>query len=198
MSFTYSPNIPQPGDFPSQSQDQILQNYQYLQVFGQKDHQFPGSTSTANVGTHKSVSLTDGASPGITNVSSVLYANTGNGQSQLYFQNNAINAQLTSFKAGVPTAATNGATSLPGGLLLQWGQGTGTYNGSNDITFPVAFSATPYSVTATQIFVAGFRNFIQIDVSNTNATKWTPRLINDGGGNVAGSSTIWWMAIGPA
>lgn len=200
MGFTYFPAVPQPGDFPSASQGQFLSNFQYLNAFGNRDHELTQNTSNANDGTHKQVTLTNQTpTPGFTGGSSVLYANSAVGQSQLFFNNAAGDIQLTSLKASVPTSATSGVSFLPGGILIQWGQSTGAWNGTNSITFPVAFSATPFSITCNQQFVnpGNLREFVQVDLGNTNATLWTPRLINDGGGNVSGTRLLLWMAIGP-
>ena len=96
-----------------------------------------------------------------------------------------------------PTLAASGAFYIPGGLLMQWGSASNTWNGGASITFPIAFSAAPYSVTANPLFVStATREFVQ--VSAIVAASWTPRLVEDGGGNVSAARTLYWMAIGAA
>lgn len=102
-------------------------------------------------------------------------------------------AQLT---PTAPTLSTTGKVYLPGGVLMQWGSAAGTWSGGTTITYSVAFSGTPYSVTANALFVGTTkREFVQ--VSSIGATTFTPRLIEDGGGNVSESRTLYWIAIGP-
>lgn len=143
MTNVFTPNTPQAGNFPANDQPLMNDNFQYLNGFGSRDHQFTKDTANTNDGTHKQVTLTDEAAPGFAGASSALFSNTANGQSQLFFQNNTpATVQLTTIKTGVPTLAANGVSFLPGGLLIQWG------TGANNITFPIAF-ATVYSATAT-------------------------------------------------
>lgn len=121
-----------------------------------------------------------------------LYAVNSNGNLTQLTRSNVF--QLT------PTAPLNAGAGyfyLPGGLLFQWGANTAIWNGTNDALFPIAFSAAPYSVTANQQFsTTTTREFVQ--VSAFTSTRWTPRLISDGGGNVTAARAIFWMAVGPA
>lgn len=193
----FTQNTPQGSQFPSTSRPLMLANNQYTAAFGGRDHQFTEDSANAEDGTHKQVTLTNQATPGYAGASSVLYANTANGQSNLFFNNAAINGQLTSFKAGVPTAATNGCSCLPGGMLIQWGVAAGIWNNTNTVTFPVAFSGTPYSVTANEQFAAyTIIEFVQI--TSLTTTTFKPVLQSSSGGATTTSRTLYWMAIGPA
>lgn len=192
MGFTYTADIPQPGDFPSFSQPQMRDNDNYLKAFGLRDHQFTEQSSNANDGTHKSVTLTNGGTPGFIGANSVLYANSANGESNLFFNNAGIDGQLTTFKAGVPLAATPGVSCLPGGLLIQWG--TDTYSDGTAVTFPVAMSAC-YSVVATyaQVSTQGF-----ISIIGQTTTGFSFNLRNDQNSAPLNSRVISWIAIGAA
>ena len=196
----FTPNIPQPGDFPSESQPLLLANAQYLAGTASKgllkDHDMTLDTSNATDGMHKQITFNSNqATPGFVGGVSVLYTNTANGQSQMFFNNNAaVNVQVTGFKpaAGldlaVPTsAAAAGVTSLPGGLLLQWGF-TALISNGTVITFPVAFSGAGYNV---QISARGVAPGGSIFVTNIAAADWTF-------GISVGSAQIYWTAIGPA
>jgi hypothetical protein len=89
--------------------------------------------------------------------------------------------------------ATDGYTSLPGGttpIRMQWGQVTLGGSGTNvNVTFPVAFSAAPYTVQltgTTSMDRALYFNFF-------NATGVT--IVNPSTGI---TTTAFWLAIGPA
>jgi len=95
-----------------------------------------------------------------------------------------------------PTLSSTGRVYLPGGLLIQWGVTAGTFDGGTTVSFSTAFSSAAYVVVANPLFVSTTtREFVQ--VSGITAALWTPRLIQDGGGNVTGSRTLYWVAIGP-
>jgi hypothetical protein len=90
---TYNPNIPQAGDVISQSQPQILTNFQQLnQVYGDpnpagdpnSDH-FPFDDASANARKHRKVRLPDSSSTPYTPVANegVVYARTDS-DSQTY------------------------------------------------------------------------------------------------------------------
>ena len=192
MTYTYSPNIPQPGDFPSQSQDQILQNYQYLNVFGARDHYMPTSSGTANTGTHKQVTLSNIAAPGFAGGNSALFANTDGTNSQLFFQNAAGTVQLTSNAAGVPTIGAQGVTSLPGGLLLQWDSALVGGFVSQVFTFSKAFSAPPYSITL------GGQNLIDTQAAVGRITAAPSNTAFTFQNRASQACTFYYMAIGPA
>lgn len=184
MPFTFTPATPQAGNFPANDQPLMEANNQYLQEFGVRDHQFTGLSAVNNTdGTHKQVTLTNEAAPGFTGASSVVFANLANGQSQLFFQNNTpATVQLTTVKTNVPTIAANGVSYLPGGILIQWG------TGSNNITFPVAFT-TVYSATATPTSSALSGPAGMTALSTTGLTM----------GNAAGQLfNVNWIAIGLA
>lgn len=189
----YTVNIPQPGDFPSDSQPQLLGNNNYLlNVAGKgllKDHQMTLDTANANDGIHKQVTLANEATPGFAGGNSVVYANTANGQSQLFFDNGTVNTQLTVTKTGVPatlTVPSRMVSFLPGGYLIQCG--IASVSNGTVVTFPVAFSAIPIAVTFTP---ANNVNVVTY-VAATTAGSWTY------GKSTSGVDNVYWVAIGPA
>jgi hypothetical protein len=50
---------------------------------------------------------------------------------------------------GAQSLTGNGYVTLPGGCIIQWGQGTTDGGGNGTITFPITFPNTVFSVTAT-------------------------------------------------
>ncbi len=93
----------------------------------------------------------------------------------------------------VVTGQDGGWTFLPGGLLLQYGRFT-TGAVSGVLTFPVKFSATPYSIITTGIFGAGGTNPTTYEIQNSNIDNekfgWAKFGALDLG--------FFWQAIGPA
>ena len=66
---TYSPNIPQAADIPSQSQSQILTNFQQLNTIFSRDH-FAFDDATSNLrGHHQFVQLTRQAADPVVSIS---------------------------------------------------------------------------------------------------------------------------------
>lgn len=192
MTNIYVGNTPQGTQTPAASYPQISANFQYLESFGDTDHQFTANDSTANDGTHKKVTLNDQASdPSFTGSDSVLYSKDVSGTSQLFFRNSAGVSQLSG-----GSAATSGYTYLPAGILMQWGQATGVYRtGATAVTFPIAFSAAPYSITYSMFYPSYPGSYSVSNLIKTGSittTQFYP-LNNDG---VA--RTILWLAIGPA
>lgn len=182
MGFTYTPNMPVATNFPSNDQPLMNQNSQYLNAFGNKDHNLSQNSANVNDGYHKQVTFnTNHATTGFASGVSVLYANTANGQSQMFYNNASGNIQMTVVKASVPTVSGNGCSFLPGGILIQWGLGT------NGATFPVAFT-TLYSVTATPT------GFLSSNPAVTAVSTTAFTFANAGGQ----AFNNYWMAIGLA
>lgn len=135
----YNPNIPQPTDILSQSQGDILDNFQAIDVWVDVDHVDFGSPDE---GKHNQVTfVVQGAQPtflageiGLYNFLSPL-----TGVDELYITNQAgINTQLSASTLSTnanPGNNISGWTYLPSGILLKWGNGTA--NGNTPFTFPV-------------------------------------------------------------
>ena len=88
-----------------------------------------------------------------------------------------------SLTLGTSSIATSGHSRLPNGLLVQWGTTASIATSGTTVTFPVAFSAAPYSVVLTAVSAtASFR------VNTTSTTNFTA--------NSSAASTAYYMAIG--
>lgn len=194
MTFTYTPNIPQPTDFPSNSQSQILQNFQYLCPSSAsttgltKDHNMTLINSGLGDGQHRQVTIkANQATPGFVNGVSVLYANTANGQSQLFFNNGAIDSQLTTAVAGAPGITVGppyqAVTYLPGGMLIQFGNTTAA-----TVTFPIAFKAGTLPSVSFSVTSTASNQFPIISITNSTFTR----------GAIGGGGIMFWIAIGQA
>lgn len=135
----YNPNIPQSTDILSQSQGDILGNFQALDVWVVVDHVDFGSPDE---GKHNKVTFVVqspapsflGGEIGLYNFLSPL-----TGVDELYIANQAgITTQLSASTLSTnanPGNNVSGWTYLPSGILLKWGNGNA--NGNTAITFPV-------------------------------------------------------------
>lgn len=106
----------------------------------------------------------------------------------------AINAVTAALLGGSnQSLVTNGYQKLPGGLVLQWGQGTAGQNGTAFTnTYPIAFPNNALIVLAMHIGTDPSVNIVaDLTVGITNATQFALRS-NYVPGNVAAI----WFALG--
>lgn len=183
---------PQAGNILSNSQVDLRNNFNYLDVALARDHNIAYADAAADVtqGYHVKVSYKAQGSvdPGLpTSADSFSYSFGGN----QYWKNatTASGVQMTNTNVGSPVNATNGYTFLPGGLMIQWGQGTSSAN----INFPLAFSSAPFSVTA-NVLSAG--NTLAVQINTVSSTQFSYNVFKNSGGTMAGI-IFSWMAIGP-
>lgn len=101
-----------------------------------------------------------------------------------------IAASTTEFATNTAYAAnhTGGWTFLPGGLLLQYGLRSSP-GSSGTITFPIAFTNAPYSVTAVNYRDSSRSCAIDSDTP-PSTTSFNYEL------ETSGSVGVYWMAIG--
>lgn len=93
------------------------------------------------------------------------------------------------------SASVNGYQKLPSGLLVQWGQSTFNFAGvgtlSNLITFPIAFTGAPYSITTCAQTNAP--SAYASSAASQTATNFN--LFAYAAGAAAGQ-VFFWMAVG--
>lgn len=94
---------------------------------------------------------------------------------------------FTTFPAAAlaQTNSTNGYTTLPGNLILQWGQGS-TSSGSGSTTFPITFPNAVYSIQISADINNSPAPYITL--SSTSGFSWSQ-------GNTS-PSTLFFIAIG--
>ena len=148
---TYLPSIPSGADIPSMSQSQIQTNFQQLEnVFG-ADHYAWDYATTLLRGLHQQVTLPQlAAAPATTSTQLAVYTKSDGTSPQLFVRRKSSGTEIQMTAAQNPVVANPGYTFLPGGLLVQWGNLSIVGSSTSTITFPTAFSASPYSVTITQ------------------------------------------------
>ncbi len=95
----------------------------------------------------------------------------------------------------------NGYQTLPGGLLLQWGQVRGAYSGEGagpTVNFPIPFSAAPFSITTTPINTSNSNNRDTVVQTIARDTGTFSTYYQNNGGGGANIDGFDWFAIGPA
>jgi len=173
---TYTSNIPQPGDNPSQSQDQILQNFQSISTNNSVNHvQF----NDPDQGKHKFLQMPEQGSPPTTAANEAgFYSQESSltGMTELVFrrESNGSEIEFTGFQG-----ATNGWTRLPSGILLKWGTGTGS--GISTTSFPVSANIPVFTAVYNALVTVG-------DSSPTPNTFATLRGFTTTGITIFGSS----------
>lgn len=100
---------------------------------------------------------------------------------------------------GNSSIGTSGWVDLPGGLTMQWGGGS-TTNGRATVTFPKAFSASPYSMCATDNGAGGWSttNASFLGIGNRTATTAVISSVHWNGSVMESTvAAFFYMAIGP-
>lgn len=187
MSFPFNPNIPNANNAPKNDQPLMQQNNQTLNTALQIDHYF---NNTGKDGTHKQITLTNEGAPGLGTGNGVLFANLANGQSWPFWQNGAAGSPFQIF--GASSTVANGYSTLPGGIIIQWGSITGAPIANNQaVGFPLTFPTAVFSITLGPASNSTSDKTISIKTGT----------VGTGGFNVScsGSSsfqTLYWLAIG--
>jgi hypothetical protein len=175
----YQANIPQPNNLLSQSQDDILNNFQAIQTLIGVNHV---NFNDADQGKHKWVTFPQqGAIPpagsafGATELGLYNAINATTAHNELYINktNQATVVQVpmtasTLSTNSAPAANTAGYTLLPSGILLRWGSFTGitglstvTLSGGILPTGIISVQLTPYDPGATDVnFAVRLANII--------------------------------------
>jgi hypothetical protein len=202
--------LPNSGQSLGVTRPQINTNFALIQqIFDINHYDF----NAANAGKHTFVTLPIYSAiatppPLPLTGEGILYTATVSGETELFYARDnsggmtptpLANYQLTG-TVDISTPTVAGSTSLPGGLMMQWGSSTGIWNGSNSITFKTAFTlggvnTAPYSITYNMVNAAQKQEFT--NVFSSTAMTWTPQLINTAGSPTGTSFQIYWMAIGP-
>lgn len=192
----FTTGIPAQNNNPSKDQPDMLQNNDNIPVFVGIDH-YGFNVSTNNSGTHKKVTLSNLAmGPGFTGGDGVLYAGLFNGDSWPVWQNTTGSTILAS---SATNASANGYASLPGGLLVQWGQSAGSGLSSVPVSFNTNFTSAGVNTPAYSVVVTASRaasspgnSDSYIVQGSISASGFT--IFNNGSHTFTG---WYWIAIGP-
>jgi hypothetical protein len=201
----YQQNIPS-GTVPfDQDYLNVQGNFQQLNISYGVDHvpysdtsgipPAPGGIS----GMHTAIHLVPQAAPAALTGYGQLFNTTvndgiNNDQTLYFLTGGNLNLQLT--RNFLPTATANGATFLPGGLILNWGISAILANGTPTVitfTQPYAADADVFSITLTRISsdTSSTANDVRIKTGTVIKTQF--QVVQS---SASGTSSIYWMAIG--
>lgn len=100
-----------------------------------------------------------------------------------------------SFVGGNVSIAANGYTSLPNGLIMQWGKHEDNSAVNTHVTFPIAFPTACLNISATAENTDGARAEI-VNFYNVNTTGFDWAGASGSGGVVQAVVHGHWLAIG--
>lgn len=219
MSLSYYTGFPTNEDSLGGTQLKFFTNWETVKTFVDTNHYDFANTLAGN---HKWVwygrqtaNFPDTSTPSNLAIATYAAADTATPvRTQLWFQpqNDATGADAIQLTAGNVTDAafstntlyntsnnvenTGGWTFLPGNLLLQYGRAHPTTSAAIFIiTFPIAFSAIPYSILG-EINKDGAVVTYRSSINATSTTGFTFNV--DSTIPIGGNSAIFWTAIGPA
>ena len=143
---TYTPNIPQPTDNPSQSQNQILENFQVLATAFSANH---GAYNAGNQGQHAQVTFPVGPLTGqpFTYLAGQIGLQSLNqaptGRPDIWLSRGVAAAfPATGYVTG-GTSANNGWSYLPSGWIIAGGIGTMPLGGTVTLTYATELNNFP-------------------------------------------------------
>ncbi len=183
-TLSYYLGIPNPPNNPSADVPKMRINTNSINSIIGVDH-FPFSSNSA--GQHQQVNLTNGSGTLFGNL--MLHSNPDGGQNVLWANNGTQDLPL--FK-GTASGTPNGHSSIFGGIVIQWGSITGSpILPGAVVTFPIVFSAGPYSITLGPCSNSTNDKTISITTGSITTSGFT---VSTSGGSLF--QTLYWMAIG--
>lgn len=172
----YQPNIPQATDLISQSQSDILGNFQALQTLIDVNHV---DFASADQGKHKWCSFpAQGSSPGTTATEVAVFCRTSTlttfNELCIQHPSNGTVVEMTASNLNTP-----GWSFLPSGILLKWGTVTSAGAGSHVFTYPTGATIPVYN----QVFVVFLQPLANISAFVTATSTTTFTYTASGAGN---------------
>jgi len=206
-NLTYTENLPNPPNLPSQDVNAMNQNTNSVnRIFVSATNPTLDNIGFNNGdgGFHRQVSMKNQVAPGLQAQDGVLFANQNVANSWPFWQNGLGVFQLAgSASSNNPSAAINGWSFLPGGLIMQWGIIDGastpayTLNAFTPVLFATAninFPANCFNVQVTPIpFVFGTLGPTTVSVGAFSTTSFSFYATNATSGAYIG---FYWTAIG--
>ncbi len=198
MASTFDPLVPTGRVKLNQDYSNVQKNFNQLNTTYSVDH-IPLTDPDSQNGYHKALHMVDPGAPltPVATVGQLFNSNQNDGintDTELFWlTGNGLLLQLT--RNFVPTAATNGYTFLPGGLIMQWGAIAATntnptvvFTSSGNINFPNAI----YNIQVTRQHAPSSPGSNSMWVSTTGLTTSGFTIKNDDGHTWSYN----WMAIG--
>jgi hypothetical protein len=187
----YTQDIPQPSDIPSQSQAQILANFQAInsstEGFGLDHVQFD---AVSDKGKHKQSTYIEQSVDPVTAANEMaLYSkDDGSGNTRLFIAPESA-APIFQLTGATPSVSTSGSTFLPGGLILKYGIKNTPVN-NTVITFSSAFPNNVYSIILTPVKSDNTSRSMYVKTGTAAVTGFT--IQTDSGT----FTSVYYLAIG--
>lgn len=186
---TYTVGVPFDGQSLSNSKPQVRSNFTVLNTAFSQNHVALGAVDQ---GKHKFLQMPEQGSAPVTAVDEgALYTKVASNITNLFWrqENNGTEIQLTGI---APIALVNGYSTLPGGLIIQWGTilATGTNTTVLFVTSNIDYPNNCFHVFA-QTQTTNLTEGVDYTVTNLSTTSFriskTPSSSN---------TTFSWLAIG--
>lgn len=134
------------------------------------------------------------------NSHAILNGTTGSFSGAVTAANGTGGTQVVNYSQFNPTLGTNGYTKMPGGLLRQWGYATTDGSGSVGVTWPAAFSGTPYNVQCSVVIPSaiGVNPWVAQVIASPTSTGGSFATYNTLTNLYQPTIGIYWEAWGPA
>lgn len=184
---TFFNNIPQPDDDPTDTQPQLLSNFQA--ILNAQDRNHVNFSDLANSGRHEVIEMKQqGGNPTPIGGFADLFVRDDAGTQNLYMLDDASTEyQFTN----AFNAATNGTATLPGGLQFKWGFDTAPNASPFVVVYPVAFPISTFNVQLTVSKVDSIGRVVMVLNGTPTTTGFT--VVNNNDGNPI---NFFWLAIG--
>lgn len=152
---TYNPNIPSGTDVVSSDLSQMQVNFSQANTLFANDHWEFNNGTIANRGYHRQVTMpaVQASDPVIVSPAGAFYTKSISSVTQAFFSNGTV-TQLTGPKV-FNSGPSSGYITLPGGLIVQWGNFSKTsFSGNASVTLS---SLGPNNITfPNNVFTASF------------------------------------------
>ena len=187
----YNRNVPQSTDLISNSQSDLLGNFQAIDsgttgtgIGLSRNH--VTMTDATNGGLHHEVDFYQNVSdPTISGFVSSLYPKLVGSDSQLFFRNGAQILQLT----GTSTVGAAGSVTIQGGVIIKFGKVTSP-NNNTSVDFPAAFASSCFGVFVSGGNASGTQPTININPASVSTTGFVFKMTN------GPADAAYWLAIG--
>lgn len=185
---TYNAGIPNATDLISVSQGQIKTNFTQLNSQFGIDHVAFNTGSGNGNGFHKQVTIPTPlvSNPTLSGTYGEFYTKSVSGTTQGFFANASTVTQLT----GASSISGSGYTTLPGGVLMQWG--SGSYSNGNSVPFPVNFPTAVFALQVT-INIASTLSAVGYNGYTSGSAPFAGFIFRT---SASGGVPISWVAIG--
>lgn len=168
---SYDQNTPRATETPAQSQPLIAGNFLQIATSYNTDH--VALTSGSNVGQHKQVTFSNvlAADPNQVAPIASLYTKAISGNSQLFFQNGALAANVAQLTGNAVLTGSEYTVVTPWGLIFKYGLGTASNAGIVN-NFAVPFPNGSLGVLLTPRFAGA----LSTGINSITASQFTAYL----------------------